>query len=230
AGTETRARVSVPADLPFALAAAEATVKLKAEASRAQSVNNLRQIALAMHNYESTYGSFPPAAVVDKTGRPLLSWRVLILPYVEQNVLYGKFKLDEAWDGPTNKPLLDKMPPIYAMPTPTKAKADETHYQVFVGRGAAFDLLRGPRIADFTDGTSNTILVATAATPVPWTKPDDMAFDPNADMRRVIGFFPDVCHAALADGSVRTLSRSTSKVTLHGAITRSGGEVLGNDF
>ncbi|HEX4610111.1 MAG TPA: H-X9-DG-CTERM domain-containing protein [Urbifossiella sp.] len=108
---------------------------------------------------------------------------------------------------------------------------DPTTYQAFVGKGAAFDLLRGPRLpADFLDGTSNTILVATAATPVPWTKPDDMAFDPAGDMRRVVGFFPDVCHTAMADGSVRMLSRGISKATLHGAITRDGGEVLGPDF
>jgi hypothetical protein len=228
-GTETRARVAVPADLPYAAVAAEATVKVRQAAARAQSFNNLKQIALAFHNYHDTHGALPPAAVVDKTGRPLLSWRVLILPYIEQQPLYQQFKLDEPWDSPNNKKLLDKMPPVYRLPHPTAAKANETHYQAFVGRGAAFDLLRGAKFQDFTDGLSNTLLVATAATPVPWSKPDDLAFDPNADMTRVIGFLPDVAQAAFGDGSVRALSRSISRRTLAALITRGGGEVVSPD-
>ncbi|MFO0795959.1 MAG: DUF1559 domain-containing protein [Gemmataceae bacterium] len=229
--TETRARVALPGDLPFAQVAAEATVKLREAAARAESFNNLRQIGLAMHNYHDTLGSLPPAAVVDRAGRPLLSWRVLILPYIEQQQLYNQFKLDEAWDGPTNKKLLDKMPRIYALPPQfaTKAKATETHYQAFVGKGAAFDVFKGPRLVDFFDGTSNTVLVGTAATPVPWTKPDDIAFDPAADMTTKLGFFPDVAHVAFGDGSVRALRKTISRQTLAALITRSGGEVIGND-
>ncbi|QDU19330.1 DUF1559 family PulG-like putative transporter [Urbifossiella limnaea] len=231
--TETRARVAVPADLPVAQAAAEATVKLREAAARAESFNNLKQIGLAMHNYHDTLGSLPPAAVVDRAGRPLLSWRVLILPYIEHQQLYNQFKLDEAWDGPTNKKLLDKMPRVFALPQQfaTKAKATETHYQAFVGKGAAFDVLKGPRLIDFTDGTSNTLLVATAATPVPWTKPDDMAFDPAADMTAKLGYFPDVAHAVIGDGSVRALRKTIDRRTLAALITRSGGEVINdNDF
>lgn len=228
-GAETRARLAVPGDLPFAQAAAEAVVKVREAAARAQSFNNLKQIALALHNYHDANGAFPPAAVVDKTGRPLLSWRVLILPYIEQDALYTRFKLDEPWDSPHNKKLIDPMPRVYAMPFPTKAKATETHYQAFVGKGAAFDLLQGPKLANFTDGTSNTVMVATAAAPAPWTKPDDMAFDPNADMTRVVGFFPDVCHAAFADGSVRALRRTIDRKVLTSVITRAGGEVFSAD-
>jgi hypothetical protein len=231
-GTETTARVAVPADLPLAAAAAEAVVKVRAAAARAQSTNNLKQIGIALHNYADTMnGTLPPAAVVDKAGRPLLSWRVLILPYIEQDVLYRKFKLDEPWDGPTNKLLLDKMPRVFADPQAPETKANETHYQALVGKGAAFDLIRGARFpADFQDGTSNTIWVATAATAVPWTKPDDLAFDPQADMTRKLRFHAGVCPVGMADGSVRALSRSISPKTLSAAITRAGGEVLGDDF
>ena len=232
-GTETRARVAVAADQPWAGAVAEATDKVKAAAARVQSLNNLKQIALGLHAYHDVTGSLPPAAVVDKAGRPLLSWRVLILPYVEEAQLYRQFKLDEAWDGPTNKKLLDKMPRVYAMPPQiaSKAKANETHYQVFVGKGAAFDLLKGPRLTDFNDGTSNTLMVASAATPVPWSKPDDIAFDPAADMTTKLGYFPDVAHAALGDGSVRALSKKLDRKTLAALITRGGGEVINDpDF
>ncbi len=229
-GTETRARVAVPGDLPLAAAAGEAVVKVREAASRARSFNNLKQLGLAMHGYHDVTGSLPPAAVVDKTGKALLSWRVLVLPYVEQQALYQRFKLDEPWDSPHNKTLLDPMPAVFALPHPSKAKATETHYQAFVGKGAAFDLLKGPTLVQFTDGTSNTIMLATAATPVPWTKPDDMAFDPAADMTKVLGFFPDVAHAGFADGSVRALQRNINPKTLSALITRSGGEVIGDDF
>ena len=82
-----------------------------------------------------------------------------------------------------------------------------------------------------TDGTSNTLLVVTAKDAVPWTKPDELAFEPEKDMTKLLGFFPgDACIAGIADGSVRALSKKISKVTLHGAITKNGGEVLGDDF
>lgn len=229
-GTETKARVAVPADLPLAAAAAEAVVKVRAAAARTQSFNNIKQISLALHNYNDAHGAIPPAAVVDKTGRPLLSWRVLILPYIEQEALYRKFKMDEPWDGPTNKLLLDKMPRVFADPQAPESKATETHYQALVGKGAAFDLIRGAKFQDFTDGLSNTVWVATAAAAVPWTKPDDIAFDPQADMTRKLRFHGGVCPVGFADGSVRALSRSISPKTLAAAITRAGGEVFGDDF
>ena len=229
-GTETRARVAVPTDLPFGRAFVEAAAKVREAADRATSANNLKQIGLAMHNYEATYQTFPPAAVVDKAGKPLLSWRVLILPFVEQNTLYQQFKLDEPWDSPNNKKLLDKMPPVYRVPGDTRAKPNETRYRALVGNGAAFDSLKGPKFADFTDGLSNTILVATAADPVPWTKPDELAFDPDQDMTKLLGFVDGrVSNTLFADGHVSALSKSISRKTLNAMITRAGGEVVGDD-
>jgi hypothetical protein len=228
-GTEARARAAIPAALPLGPAAGEAVAKVKAAAARSRSFNNLKQIAIALHSYHDAMGSLPPAAVVDKTGRPLLSWRVLILPYVEQGPLYQRFKLDEPWDGPTNKKLIDPMPKVFAAPFPTAAKATETHYQAFVGRGAAFDLLKGPTLVQFTDGNSNTVLVGTAAKAVPWTKPDDMAFDPAGDMTTVLGFFPDVAHVAFGDGSVRAVPKTITRQRLRALVTRAGGEVIGPD-
>jgi len=230
-GTDSRVRIAIPADQPFQGAFATAAVNLQTAAARAKSQNNLKQIAIAMHIYHDTFEAFPPAAVVNKAGKPILSWRVLILPYIEQNNLYQQFKIDEPWDSPNNIKLLDKMPSVYAETVPTAAKANETHYKLFVGNGAAFELLRGTKITDFRDGTSNTIMLATAATPSPWTKPDDIAYDPEKDPKALLGFFHgQTALVGMADGSVRGISKSITTKTLHGAITRDGGEVLGDDF
>lgn len=227
-GTETRARAAVPADLPFGPAFLSATTKVREAAARATSQNNLKQLALALHSHHDTHGVLPPAAVADKGGKPLLSWRVAILPYVEQDELYKQFKLDEPWDGPNNKKLIDKMPKLFALPTaaPAKGKPGETHYRVFVGNGAAFNEVQSVKIADFTDGLSNTILIATAAESVPWTKPDELAFDPEKDVTKLLGYFHGGCSVAFADGSVRLLTKTVPAKTLAKFITRAGGEVV----
>ncbi len=98
----------------------------------ARSRLNLRQLALAMHNYADTYGMFPLAATADKNGKALLSWRVALLPYLEENGLYRQFKLDEPWDSPHNKKLLSKMPAVFTPPGVKTRQPYSTFYQVFV--------------------------------------------------------------------------------------------------
>ena len=224
---ETRATLKVSGDLPIGSAFLGAKAKVQEAAARAQSQNNLKQIGLAMHNYHDVNGAFPPAAVCDKTGKPMLSWRVLVLPYLEQETLYKEFKLDEPWDSPNNKKLLAKMPRTYMVPTQAPGTTD-THYRVFVGNGAVFDYVRGGKITEITDGTSNTIMVATAAEAVPWTKPDELAFDPDKDMVKLLGTPPtsNVSNCAFCDGSVRAISKSIDRKTLNALITKAGGEVI----
>lgn len=231
-GTEARASATLPLkDLPLVAAYTAATQRLKQAAAAQRSANNLKQIGLAMHNYHDVNGAFPPAAVCDKKGRPQLSWRVLILPYLEQEALYKQFKLDEPWDSEHNKKLIAKMPQVYAIPGTQKPGATETYYRVFVGNGAGFDWLTGTKIANITDGTSNTFMCATGATAVPWTKPDELEFDPAKDPSKLMGMVVDgKAQVAMFDGSVRTLSKLPSADTLRALITRSGGEVVGDDF
>jgi len=231
-GSEARLTATLPlGDLPLVSAYMSATTRLTGAAAAAKSSNNLKQIALAMHSYSDVNGSMPPAAVCDKKGKPQLSWRVLILPYIEQEALFKEFKLDEPWDSEHNKKLIAKMPRTYALPG-SKLGTTDTHYRVFVGNGAGFDWVTGAKFpAAFTDGTSNTIMCVTAATSVPWTKPDELEFDPDKDMGKLIGFLAGGrAQIAMFDGSVRMFSKLPSKTTLNSAITRSGGEVLGNDF
>jgi len=227
-GEVTRLTARAPADLKFAQAFIAGKRKVQEAAARAQSSNNLKQIVLALHNYHDTFNGFPPAAVCDKTGKPILSWRVLILPYIEQDNLYKQFKLDEPWDSENNKKLIAKMPRTYLLPN--GAKATETHYRAFVGNGAAFDYLKGGKIADFADGTSNTLMVVTAKDSVIWSKPDELDFDPDKDMTKLLGYHHgNVCVMAFCDGSVRAFSKSLGRKNLNAYITRNGGEVVSDD-
>jgi hypothetical protein len=211
--------------------AAAVAARVRAAATRQRSANNLRQLAIAMHNYaDSNRSVFPPAAVYDKDGKALLSWRVLILPYIEQEKLFKKFRLDEAWDGPNNKKLLASMPKVYAPPVAGKAKANETFYQAFVGPGAGFEGKRGLRMpADYPDGTSNTIMFVEAAKAVPWSKPDDLPYDPKKPLPKVGGIFGGGFHAAFFDGSVRFYRKVPQELTLRILIGRNDGQVVPAD-
>ena len=181
---------------------------------------------MAMHNYHDKHGQLPPAVVHGKDGRPLLSWRVLILPFLENGDLYSQFRLDEPWDSRHNKKLLEKMPAVF---TPfdgsSPPQPHTTFYQVFVGKGAAFEGREGLRLRnDFPDRTSDTFLVVEAGTAVPWTKPEDLPYHPDRPLPKLGGLFPGTFRAAFADGSVRTVPQDTDEATLRAAITRNGGE------
>jgi hypothetical protein len=210
---------------------AEGVRKVREAAARTQSQNNLKQIALAMFNYHDKNGRFPAQAIYDKDGKPLLSWRVMLLPYLDQNNLYNKFKLDEAWDSPNNKKLLAVIPKTYMAPAGKPKHPHGTFYQGFYGKGAFFEGKKGVGIADITDGTSNTIMVVEAPKDVPWTKPEDILFDPDKPLPKMTSMYSSgIFSAALCDGSVRGISPAITKATLKAAITRNGGEVLGADW
>jgi RNA polymerase sigma factor (sigma-70 family) len=237
AATEERAAVLAqtepalqPPETPPATDEQKQEADEKAESdARQQSTQNLKMLALAMHNYLSEYGQFPPAAVYSNDGRPLLSWRVLLLPYLDERALYTQFKLDEPWDGPTNKKLLEKMPAIFS-PTPGKPKGSyDTVYQVFTGKGTIFPSPKTSKISDITDGTSNTILIVEAAKAVPWTKPDDLPFDAKTPLPKLGGVIKQGFMTAFADGSVRFLKHSIKEASLRKLITSNGGEVIGAD-
>jgi prepilin-type processing-associated H-X9-DG protein len=206
----------------------DAKQKMREAAARIVSANNLKQLGLAMHGYHDKHGSLPAAATYDKGGKALLSWRVAILPFVEQKALYDEFKQDEAWDSAHNKKLLAKMPKPFADPT-NKGKAGHTFYQVVVGKGAAFEGRKGVKLTDFTDGTSTTILIAEGNVDVAWTKPVDLDYQAGKRLPAFGGIFPNGFNTLFADGSVRFVARTVKGKTLEAAITRNGGEVIGKD-
>src|SRR5262249_43486839 len=198
--------------------------------------------ALAMHNYNDRNGHCPPAILCSTEGKPLLSWRVLLLPELGQESLYKQFKLDEPWDSPYNLALLPKMPKVYLPPDVRGLTVQPYHtfYQVFVGKGTPFEIKKGPRIpADFPDGMSNTILIAEGGDAVPWTKPADIDYDPDGPLPPLGGALTEafifsemktrraMCVVGLADGSSRPIDlRGVSEHSIGAAITRNGGEEL----
>jgi hypothetical protein len=184
------------------------------------SAANLRQIGLALHSYHEIYGRWPPAVKHGKDGQPLCSWRVLLLPFLERQSLFAQYNLDEPWDSPHNKPLLEKMPKCYSLDD----VPGMTHYQIFVGPGTAFE----------RDDVSEMLLVVEATNPVPWTKPADLVYDPDQPLPALGGLFRKPSHlwcyqigsrdgfnACFADGTVRFIRRDMDERTLRDFIAKS---------
>ena len=200
------------------------TKQLGSAGSTANNNNNLRQIGLAMHAYHDAHSTFPPAAICDKKGRPLLSWRVAILPYIEQDALYKQFRLDEPWDSEHNKALINKMPAAYALKD--LKPNGKTHYRVFTGPTAVFDLLQSSTIAQIADGSSNTVMVVESADATEWTKPDDIEYDAKLPIEKLLRFVDDKTTVAMCDGSVRSIKKGLGDKTWRMLIERADGNVI----
>lgn len=242
-------------DKPAGKPQTNALQEARLAAMRAQSTNNLKQIMLALFNYESAYGHFPPAVVYGPDGKPWHSWRVLILPFMEQNTVYQAYDFTVPWDHPKNKKVVDTVIKIYTDPIHGADVGPVTHYAAIVGDGALFppagfkmndlqnplgNLAQGAvtRLRDITDGTSNTIAVAPVdpARKIPWAKPEDIAF--GADFPGlgkpggIAAPYPKsgsdgrLTPVAFGDGSIQTLDSAVDPKTLKALITIRGGEVI----
>ena len=191
------------------------------------SQNNLKRIGIAFHNFHRANLSLP-IDLVTAEGKPLLSWRVVILPYVGEDKLYKRFKLNEPWDSLHNRKLIAQMPRVY-MPIRVKAKVGETFYQVFSGKDAVFDVGKLRRL-DVPDGSSNTGLVFEAGEPVIWTKPSDMPFDENKPLPRLGGMFGGECNVVMCDGFVVRLKKGANEDLVKRIIMPNDGQVIGDDI
>ncbi|MCE9565906.1 MAG: DUF1559 domain-containing protein [Planctomycetes bacterium] len=240
-GSTLTASVTLPKELVTALGGVAgvgagllmpAVMKVREAAARMQSQNNLKQIAIAVHAYNDANGHLPQD-IVDKNGKPLLSWRVAILPYIEQDALYKQFKLDEPWDSANNKQWSQMTIKTFLSPNAVLASpAGKTNYQGFVGPGTIFEPGKKITFAGITDGLSNTIMVVETADGVDWAKPGGIPFDPKKPLPKLTSVSGNgFMNVAMGDGSVRTVSLKTiTEKTLKAAITRNGGEVLGDDW
>jgi hypothetical protein len=205
--------------------------------NRTRSINNLKNIALAIHNFHDANKSLPsPSMPHPQTGKPLLSWRVAILPYLDEVELYNQIKKDEPWDSPHNRQFWNKMPKAFQLPG--KPADDKTYYQVFAGPGSAFPNTKRPgppftmksglTLVGITDGSSNTIFIVEAANAVNWMKPEDISFQasPNGFPLTALGnhWGDNTFHAAMGDATVRRFPRTFTPQQMQAFITAQGGE------
>ena len=146
---------------------------------RSDCTYHLKQISIGFHNYHDTCGLLPSAYVTDEEGQPLYSWRISILPFVEQQNLHKVFRLDEAWNGEHNLTLFDQRPSIYTCPQQYRFEGQpgDCPYGMIVGPHTVSDGPRAVKLAEITDGTSNTILVAETRKHIPWSSPTDISFE-----------------------------------------------------
>jgi hypothetical protein len=210
-----------------------AVQKVREAADRTKDQNNLKQIGLGMHVVHDFHGRLTvPLAYDPDRKRPArgLSFRVGLLPYVEQGPLYARFDLTQPWDaGPNREPAAADVP-AYRDPLDPPGSA-VTPYRAFVGGGALFEEDgREVRIADVTDGMSNTIMAAHAAEPVRWAEPRELRYDPRGPLPALGRPGRDGFNAVMADGSVRFVRANTEEAVLRAAVTRAGGERLPWDW
>ncbi|AMV19550.1 DUF1559 domain-containing protein [Planctomyces sp. SH-PL14] len=227
--TQVALRIPVPEGfetLPDLLKPAVAEAQAAAE--RSQRRNNIKMLGIAFHSFHEVHNMFPGAGRGAEKGGAL-SWRVHLLPYIDEAALYNQFHLDEPWDSPHNKTLIEKMPALFQVKGIDKPGMTSLH--VFTGKGAPFADDRTPAIRDYTDGTSNTALVVEAApdTAQIWTKPGGLDFDPKKPLEALGKLPEDFFLMLLTDGSVRTVSRNIDQQTLRRLIEFQDGEPL-SDF
>jgi|SRR5579862_185102 len=214
--------------------------KTREAAARMSSANNLKQMTIAMQEYHDNYTQLPAAYTEVPSSKggglePSMGWRVAILPFIEQENLYNTFVPQEPWDGPSNRSLQNAAVKVYLIPGDNTTPMTQTYYQVFVtARGkfphAAFDNPSdhpgGVRLTNFTDGSANTILITESPTAVPWSKPQDMPFDPDQPAPTFGSHFRGGSQLGMADGSIRFMPANTSPEIRKAFITRDGDEVL----
>jgi len=201
-------------------------------ARRTQCRNNLKQIGLALHNYHDVYNSFPPAYTVDSDGRPLHSWRTLILPYMDQQALYASIDLTKPWDDAANAEALATTPHVFRCPASDLPEVHTTYCGI-VGEDTAFHLTQCRKIRDFEDGTSNTLLVfeVSPEEAVPWMAPHDtgerflLSFGADTEFAHEMG-----THALVTDGSTRFIGADISHANRQALMTIAADDTPTGDW
>jgi hypothetical protein len=198
--------------------------------------NNLRNIALALQQYHETFGSFPPAYVADASGRPMHSWRVLLLPFLDQGTLYKSYDFSEPWDGPNNSKLHGEVVKIfYCLSRPATQPRTDTNYVVVVGPRTMWPGTKAANLGDLIDGTTNTLMVVEIANSgIHWMEPRDLDFSQMPMQinppkgQGISSDHPDVALGAFADGRTRVLTNNTPPKIIRALLTAQGGETIGD--
>ncbi|MCE9556834.1 MAG: DUF1559 domain-containing protein [Planctomycetes bacterium] len=188
-------------------------------ARRAQSANNLRQITLAAHQYESQNGRFP-AAVDTSKGAPV-SWRLTVLPFLEALSIYKQYDPSQSWDSAKNRSVSDTHLPLYN--SPEDPRSNKTHYLAVVGPGTAFEGNKPVNIQTI-GSPSQTIFYVEADAAVPWAEPKDHNFNPADPAAGLGGIRPGIFAAAMGDGSIRMIPTDTDPEVLRALMSRDEGD------
>ena len=201
---------------------------------RIKSTANLKAIGLAIHNYLDVHRAFPPAYIAGKDGKPLMSWRVLILPYLEHASLYREFRLDEPWDSENNKRLIDRMPVVYKSPFSKLSGEGKTNYLAVRGEKTIFSRAEGVTFQEIADGSSNTIMTVEVLDDraVIWSKPEDFQYDEQHPLEGLCmrgEDHPEVFLAGMANGSAQYLSVAIEPKTLNALFMRNSSEHVDKD-
>ncbi len=194
--------------------------------------SNLKQIALAMYGYHQAYKCFPPAYVTDAEGRPMHSWRVLVLPFIEGDNPYKRYRFEEPWDSPNNLTVANNdFSRHFRCPSHPKVDYLATNYVLIVGPHTISDGPHCRKYEEITDGSSNTIMVVEVAdSGIRWTEPRDLRFDEidfriNGDKRPGIGsHHRQKVNVAMCNCAVISLADSTPPEVVKALTTIDGGE------
>lgn len=206
-------------------------------ARRTQCRNNLKQIGLALLNYHDVYGSFPPAIIRNEDGKPMHSWRVLILPYLEQTVFYNAYRFDEPWDSPHNRTLAQYVPDVYLCPADQPLRpAWRTNYVAIMGDETAWPTSGVRGRSEITDGLDETILVVeVAGSGIHWMEPRDLhvlqmttLINPAAG-QGISSRHPGGANILFADGTVRFLPDTIDVEAIAALRSVSGSEKFMRD-
>lgn len=218
-------------------------------------LNNLKQISLALQNYRQHHGAYPPAYLADAASRPMHSWRVLILPFIEHQTLFHEYDLNESWDGPNNRKLWDQMPEVYRCPGRDRARSlggpfsdvpqNAASYFAVVGDETAWPGSRGIAESEIKDDPSETLLMLEySGSAKPWTAPDDLTLDqalacfespePQGHIHVREGFFAttfqrDYYFSAFANGHGRFVPAGNGREAVRATLTIAGGEPTGEE-
>ncbi|MCA9178486.1 MAG: DUF1559 domain-containing protein [Planctomycetales bacterium] len=218
-----RVSVSIDTNVLKSLVLLPAAREFESTNRRMQSANNLKQIGLAFHNYFAAHKQFPGAASPAPGKTHPVSWRVALLPYLDQMDLYNAYHFDEPWDSEHNRTLIPRMPQVYRHPMSKSTTASS--YYVLTGPDTIFRN-ESPRIRDTYDGTSNTMLAVEAQRDIPWTKPEDVSFDKAKELPVLGGYTDGGFHMLLADGAVRFVANAIDKNVLRHLIMSQDGQVI----
>jgi prepilin-type processing-associated H-X9-DG protein len=196
-------------------------------ARRMQCANNLKQIVVALRSYADEYGCLPPAYTVDPDGKPLHSWRALILPYAGQKLLYDKIDLSQPWDDPANRPAYESNPYFYQCPSAANLPKGHTTYLAVVAPGGCFQPTKPRTLAEITDDHGLTLMVIEVPSQqaVHWMSPldasEELVLSAAAADKPA---HPLGTQAAFVDGHVDFLSARTKPETLRSLISIAGSD------